>query len=186
MCKEYEPDALVAAGQDIFVRDYLESQSIAKLRSFVGNHLTFVIDEAQHVRDIGLNLKLIVDHIPDISVVATELSSFGLGHAAGTPLTGCKHTLVLSLLEQSEIQVRKSRHETASNLEARRIYGAYPEVVLKESNQERELYLQELIDSYLLKDILQAGAVRLTDKLLRLLQPIAFQIGKQVSLTELG
>ena len=68
----------------------------------------------------------------------------------------------------------------------RLIYGSYPEVVLMESIEDRELYLKELIASYLFKDILQLEGVRHADKLLRLLQAVAFQIGGEVSVAELG
>ena len=39
---------------------------------------------------------------------------------------------------------------------------------------------------YLLKDILQLEGIRHPDKLLRLLQLVAFQVGREVSVTELG
>lgn len=71
-------------------------------------------------------------------------------------------------------------------LEQRLLYGSYPEVVLTEANEERELYLRELVSSYLFKDILELEDVRHCEKLRRLLQLLAFQIGKDVSVTELG
>ena len=36
----------------------------------------------------------------------------------------------------------ESAHETAANLEMRLIYGSYPEVILMESNEDRELYIK--------------------------------------------
>ena len=71
---ESYPDrnALFVNGDDITVRDYLESQSIEKLKDFIGDHRLFIVDEAQYIKQIGLNLKLIVDHVPDIRIVATE------------------------------------------------------------------------------------------------------------------
>jgi len=50
----------------------------------------------------------------------------------------------------------------------------------------REQYLKELVSSYLYKDILELEGVRNASKISRLLQLIAFQIGKEVSYTELG
>ena len=52
----------MVSGEDILAREYLESQSISKLREFVGTHQTLIVDEAQHIREVGLNLKLLVDH----------------------------------------------------------------------------------------------------------------------------
>ena len=69
---------LFVNGDDVVAREFLENQSIEKLKDFVGQHRYLVIDEAQYIHKIGINLKLIVDHIPDIKVIATGSSSFGL------------------------------------------------------------------------------------------------------------
>jgi len=101
-------------------------------------------------------------------------------------LTGRKSVLRLLPLAQMEIAEIEKRHQTKANLEARLVYGSYPEVVLMRSNTDREDYLRELVSSYLFKDILQLEGIRHADKLERLTQLLAFQIGKEVSLTELG
>jgi predicted AAA+ superfamily ATPase len=177
---------LFVNGDDIIVRQYLESQSIQTLRDFVGNHRLLVVDEAQYVEKIGLNLKLIVDHIPEIKVIVTGSSSFDLARDVGEPLTGRKYVLKLFPLSQMEISKIEKRHETTASLESRLIYGSYPEVVLIRDNRRREDYLRELIQSYLFKDILALEGIRYANKLVRLLQLLAFQIGKQVSFAELG
>jgi len=182
---ETEP-CLLVNGEDIIIQGYLSSQSTEKLKAFVGNNRLLVVDEAQKVQNIGLNLKLIVDHIPDIRIVATGSSSFDLARSIGEPLTGRKITLIQYPLAQLELTAIEQRHETAARLESRLIYGAYPEVVLLEDNRERERYLKELVSSYLYKDILELEGIRQSAKISRLLQLIAFQIGKEVSYTELG
>ena len=176
--QEYDREALVVTGEDISVREYLESQSLARLKAFVGRRRTLIVDEAQYVRNVGLNLKLLADHVEDLRIIATGSSS--------EPLTGRKYTLLLLPLAQMELQEVEEAHETRAQLELRLIYGSYPEVVLMESNEDRELYIKELVASYLLKDILQLEGVRHAGKLLRLLQLLAFQIGREVSVTELG
>ncbi|MCY3842732.1 MAG: ATP-binding protein [Acidobacteria bacterium] len=184
--RRHDPDALLVSGEDIDVRAYLESQSLARLRAFVGRRQTLIVDEAQHVRHIGLNLKLLADHVDGLRIIATGSSSFDLAQQTGEPLTGRKRTLLLLPLAQLELGAIETAHETRANLELRLIHGSYPEVVLSESNEDREVYLRELISSYLFKDILQLEGVRHADKLLRLLQALAFQIGREVSLAELG
>ncbi len=184
--RKHDPDALLVTGEDIVVREYLESQSLAKLTSFVGRRRTLIIDEAQHIREIGLNLKLLADHVEGLRIIATGSSSFDLARQTGEPLTGRKHTLLLLPLAQLEIQERESAHQTRAHLEQRLIYGSYPEVVLMDSNEDRQRYLKELIVSYLFKDILQLGGIRNADRLTRLLQMLAFQTGQQVSTSELG
>ncbi|MCK4758448.1 MAG: ATP-binding protein, partial [Candidatus Aminicenantes bacterium] len=181
-----DENVLFVSGDDVVVRQYLESQSISKLRDFVGDHSLLVVDEAQYVEKIGLNLKLIVDHIPTVQIIATGSSSFELAKDVGEPLTGRKSILTLFPLAQMEISNIEKRHETQANLESRLIYGSYPEVVIMRSNTGREEYLREIISSYLFKDILALEGIRYANKLVRLLQLLAFQIGKEVSLAELG
>jgi len=177
---------LMVSGEDIAVQGYLASQSVEKLTAFVGRNRLLVVDEAQKVPQIGLNLKLIVDHIPDIRVIATGSSSFDLARNIGEPLTGRKTTLKLFPLAQMEIGRTEQRHQTDANLESRLIHGSYPEVVLTPDNRAREQYLKEIVASYLYKDVLELDGIRHSAKISRLLQLIAFQVGREVSFPELA
>ncbi len=181
----HEPYHLVS-GEDVFTQQILASQSIDKLRSFVGQKKWLLIDEAQKIPNIGLNLKLIVDHIPDIRVIATGSSSFDLAAQVGEPLTGRKWTLRLFPLSQLELKEKENAAETAARLENRLIYGSYPDVVLCGDDEIRRQYLREIVSSYLYKDVLGLDGLKHSDKLVRLLQLLAFQIGKEVSFAELG
>lgn len=177
---------LLVSGEDISVKNYLSSQSIEKLKGFVGKSKILVVDEAQKINQIGLNLKLIVDHIEGIKVIATGSSSFDLAKDTGEPLTGRKYTLKLFPLAQLELNQIEKSFQINSNLESRLIYGSYPEVVIINDNKERERYLKEIINSYLYKDILELEGLKHSDKIVKLLQLLAFQIGKEISYNELG
>ena len=179
-------DALLVTGEDIAVRQYLASESVEKLKAFVGKKRTLIIDEAQYIPNIGLNLKLLVDHIKGLRILATGSSSFSLAQKTGYPLTGRQQTLTVFPLAQRELQAYESAHETAARLEQRLIFGSYPEVVLSEGDEDRGRYLRELAGAYLFKDILELEGVRHSDKLLRLLQLLAFQLGHDVSIDSLG
>lgn len=184
--KECKKKYLFLSGEDIVSQEYLGSQSIEKLKSFVGNNKLLVIDEAQKIKDIGLNLKLIVDHLKGVFVIATGSSSFDLARNIGEPLTGRKTTLQMFPLAQLEIMATENLAQTKANLENRLIYGSYPEVVVIKDNAERAEYLKEIISSYLYKDILELDGIKHADKIVRLLQLLAFQIGQEVSHSELG
>ena len=184
--KKVKSEFLFVSGEDITVQNYLSSQSIEKLKSFVGKNRLLVIDEAQRIKNVGLNLKLIIDHIQGIEVIATGSSSFDLAQNIGEPLTGRKYTLKLFPLSQLELKNIENISQTQANLESRLVYGSYPEIVLMRDNTKRELYLKEIISSYLYKDILELEGVRHSDKITRLLQLISFQIGKEVSYNELS
>ncbi len=182
----FSEKVLMVNGDDMVTRGFLESHSVEKLKAFVGEHQLIMIDEAQYVKEIGLTLKLLVDHRSDLKVIATGSSSFDLAQDSGAPLAGRQYTLRLFPLAQCELSAVESLQETAAQLESRLVYGSYPEVVVMEDNSRRERYLRELVNAYLFKDILQFEGLRYADKLIRLLQLLAFQIGKEVSLSELG
>lgn len=101
------------------MREYLGSQSIAKLKNFVGQNTLLVVDEAQNVPEIGLNLKLIVDHIKGI---ATGSASFDFYQKTGEPLTGRKTTPKLFPLAQLELSTQENLHEAKANMETRLLY----------------------------------------------------------------
>ncbi len=186
MLEGVKEEYLFVSGEDITVQSYLSSQSIEKLKSFIGKRKLLVIDEAQKIKNIGLNLKLIVDHIDGIKVVASGSSSFDLAKQIGEPLTGRKFTIKMFPLSQMELNGIQTRAETDAFLEQRLIYGAYPEIVLNKDDSQKVLYLREIVNSYLYKDILELDGVRHSDKIVRLLQLLAFQVGKEVSFNELG
>ncbi|MBS3763498.1 MAG: ATP-binding protein, partial [Planctomycetes bacterium] len=181
-----DEQVLSVTGEDIDVRDYLESESVTKLKAFASGYDVLIVDEAQYVNNIGLNLKLLVDHLPGLKIIVTGSSSFDLAIDAGEPLTGRKYTLLLLPLSQMELRSVEAPHQTRARLESRLIYGSYPEVVLMDNDQQRARYLKELVNSYLLKDILTLEGIRHSDKLFRLLQMLSFQIGHSISMSELG
>lgn len=183
---ETESNYLFVSGEDIDIQYYLSSQSIEKLKGFIGNHTLLVIDEAQTVPQIGLNLKLIVDHCPGVTVIVTGSSAFDLANRVGEPLTGRNLTLRMFPLSQMEMSITETRAQTRANLETRLIYGSYPEVVLERSTESKQLYLKGLVSDYLYKDILALDGIQKSQKMTQILQLLAFQIGKEVSLSEIG
>lgn len=183
---EDKKDYLFVAGDDIFIHDFLSSCSIEKLRQFIGDKKRLIIDEAQAIPDIGKNLKLIVDHMPDVRVIVTGSSALDLTDAMSEPLTGRKRTITMLPLAQLELSLLENAAQTHARLEERLIFGAYPEVINAVSQQERNEYLHELVSSYLFKDILSLDGVKQTKKIVDLLILLAYQIGKEVSHNELA
>ena len=183
---EQKKNYLLVDGEDIDVQYYLSSQSIATLKSFIGDHKLLAIDEAQKIPKIGLNLKLIADHCPNVKVIVTGSSAFDLAQHLGEPLTGRKISFKMFPLSQTEIGRLENLAQTRAHLESRLIYGSYPEIILAKDDNKKKIYLRELVSSYLYKDILEIEGIRKSKKIIQLLQLLAFQIGKEVSLTELG
>ncbi len=184
--EQVNEEYLLVQGDDIFIREDLGSQSIEKLKKFIGKHKLLIIDEAQKIPNIGLNLKLMVDSIKDIKILVSGSASFDLYRQVGEPLTGRKVTFCLYPLSQIELSQIEKFHETEANLESRLIFGSYPEVILAEDNQRRISYLKELVSSYLYKDILELDGLKHSDKIVKILQLLAFQVGNEVSYSEIG
>ena len=173
-------------GEDIETQKLFTSQSIGKYKSLLAGKELLVIDEAQKIENIGLNLKIIVDHLPQLKIIASGSSSFSLAKKVGEPLAGRKRTLTLFPLSQIELNTVEDYIETKSKLEERLIYGTYPKVVVTGGFLQKQAILKELVSSYLCKDILELNGVRYSRKIIDLLTLLAFQIGKEVSLSELG
>jgi uncharacterized protein len=173
-------------GESLITQKELSSQMIAKLKSFVGNTSLLIIDEAQKIPNIGLNLKLIVDHIPGIKVLVSGSASFDLAQKVGEPLTGRKKTIHLYPISAKELIETYSVTHYKESLEISLIFGGYPELFGLNLEKQKSNYLKEIINSYLLRDILEIERVRSPKKIIDLLSLLAFQIGKEVSLSELA
>lgn len=173
-------------GEDINDARLLEERSASNYTKLLQNVSILIIDEAQSITDIGLILKLIVDSIEGIKVIATGSSMFDLANKLGEPLVGRKNTMYLFPLAQIEFTQFENYKQTTEKLEERLIYGGYPEVTHYDSWEEKQTYLREIVNSYLLKDILVFDGIKNADKIYDLLRLIAFQVGKEVSLQELG
>lgn len=173
-------------GDDIRLRHLLGFGDLKQIVSMAEGFDLVAIDEAQQVPDIGLGLKILVDHVPNLRVIATGSSSFDLAGAVGEPLTGRKKTIILFPVSQMELRRRFNSFDLRRRLDDFLIFGSYPEVVLKEAKKEKIEILEELVGSYLLKDVLALERIRSSRTLLALLKLIAFQVGTQVSLNELA
>lgn len=181
-----QENVLQLNGEDINDARLLEERSAANYSKLLQNISILVIDEAQNISEIGLILKFIVDTIDGIKVIATGSSMFDLSNKLGEPLVGRKSTLYLFPLAQLEFAQFENYKQTTENLETRLLYGGYPELTHYEFWEEKKEYVKEIVNSYLLKDILIFEGIKNSDKIYDLLRLIAFQIGKEVSLQELG
>ncbi len=145
-----------------------------------------VIDEAQKIPNIGNALKLMVDRHPQCRFIATGSSSFELAQKTGESLTGRKREVTLYPISQLELARERAPSELHNDLESFLLYGSYPEVVTAATSHDKAEIVQSLAYSYLLKDILEFDRIRSSDQLYRLLKLLAFQVGSQVSTSELA
>ena len=186
LVKAFSGKTLLLNGEDYDTLALLEERSLANYRHLLEGIDLLAIDEAQNIPDIGAKLKLIVDEVEGIRVIASGSSSFDLLNRAGEPLVGRSTQFCLTPFSQREIAQGETLFETRQNLETRLIYGTYPEVVTTQSFERKADYLREIVGAYLLKDILAIDGIKNSGKMKELLRLIAFQMGKEVVYDELG
>ena len=177
-------DVLWLNGDNNDVQTLFTAISAERIHSLMGTKRILVIDEAQRIPNIGVQLKIIIDQLPEVQVIATGSSSFELASKVKEPLTGRKREFKLFPLTFNEMVEHSSLIEELRLIPHRLVYGYYPEVVAN-PGQEANI-LKELTDSYLYRDILTLDKVAKSDKLVLLLKALAMQIGSQVSYNELS
>lgn len=173
-------------GDDINVHDKLSIRSIENYKQILGTYKLLYIDEAQKIPEIGLKLKLMIDEIEGLRIIISGSSSFDIHKNAGEPLTGRKYTFTLYTLSENEYTQIENNVNKMDKVRERLVFGNYPELLHLPDRQDKVDYLNEMISSYLLKDILVYEHIKNSQKIFNLLRLIAFQIGGEVSLQELG
>lgn len=166
------------------VKNMLTEVNTAELRMLIGNKRLLMIDEAQRVSGIGLTLKRITDNFPEVQLLVTGSSSFQLQGELDEPLTGRKYEYRLYPVSTAELMESGGLLSVKQTLEARLIYGSYPDV-LNHSDEAKEI-LMNIASSYLYKDLLALEGIRKPVLLEKLLVALALQMGSEVSYNEIA
>lgn len=184
--RELNKKVLTINGDQSRFQDIITSRDLGKIKSLVTGYELLFIDEAQRIPEIGINLKIILDNLPFLKVIVTGSSSLDLASKISEPLTGRIWNYYLYPVSFLELATTHNHAELDIQLEERLVYGSYPELFSISQNALKREYLQTLSDAYLYKDLLEFGGVKNSLKIRDLLKLLAFQIGSQVSLSELG
>jgi hypothetical protein len=173
---------------EILYWEVLSSRDLTKLKALTAGYQLLFIDEAQRIPDIGINLKIFSDKLPDLKIIVTGSSSLDLANRVKESLTGRTWTFNMYPVSVGEWRdfTKANAFETATALEDFLRFGMYPEVFSYEQASQKERYLKEITSSYLYKDILILANIKYPDKLLQLLRLLAFQIGSEVSIQEIA
>ncbi|PIU03910.1 AAA family ATPase [Candidatus Shapirobacteria bacterium CG08_land_8_20_14_0_20_39_18] len=187
LLKEFEWHTLILNGdQRGSWWELLTSRDLSKLTLLVSGYDAIFIDEAQRIPEIGLSLKILLDNFPKLKIIVTGSSSLDLASKISEPLTGRIYSYKLFPVSCGELLKTKTPYEIETQVEERLIYGSYPEIFSLGGAVEKSKYMQNLVDTYLYKDLLEFGDIRNSSKILDLLKLLAFQVGSQISLNELG
>jgi uncharacterized protein len=168
------------------VQEILATKNLNNYRNLFAGFQLVIIDEAQAIPKVGQILKIIVDELPHLKIIASGSSAFDLTNKLGEPLVGRAFWHEMYPVAQLEISMQENILETIKNKDERLVFGSYPEVINLVGFDRKEEYLKDLVNAYLLKDILSLEGIRNASKISDLLKLIAFQLGKEVSLNELG
>ncbi|CAN5186033.1 ATP-binding protein [soil metagenome] len=184
--KQFGGDYLMLNAEDLEVQGLLARRTAENYKRLIGNHALLMIDEAQVIPEIGQHLKFMIDTFPHLTIIATGSSSFDLMNQSGEPLTGRSYQYTLYPISFGELEENQGFLNASQQIEDRLVFGSYPEVITLETDEEREAYLKELVQSYLLKDIFMYETIKNSSKIFDLLKLLAYQVGSEVSLDELG
>jgi len=184
--KEYNKKTLNINADQKKYNDIFSTLDLKKIKWLISWYELLFIDEAQRIENIWLSLKIIHDEFPEIKILVTGSSSFELANKVKEPLTWRTITSHLYPISFLELQIQQSPFELQETIENILRFGLYPEIYTEENIQEKNRILEELSESYLYKDILLLENIKYTEKLNKLLILLSFQIGNEVSLSELA
>lgn len=173
------------SGDDLLTQDLFSVPRLDYLENTVGDAQVIVIDEAQKIDNIGQSLKLLYDNHPRV-ILATGSSSFHLANKLAESMTGRATFFTLYPLAVSELPREEIMFGLDKNLSELLRFGMYPKVHMMNSRDQKEIYLLDIINTYLYQDLLSFEGIRKPKKIIDLLSLLAFQIGSEVSIHELS
>jgi predicted AAA+ superfamily ATPase len=156
------------------------------MRAFFSETDVVVLDEAQTIPNIGRALKILIDANPNMNIIATGSSSFELANKINEPLTGRHYEYFLYPISFNEIAAQDGNRVLFEKLPQFLVFGTYPEILNAQSRDDRIEKLSSLTSSYLYRDIYKFQNIRNPDVLTKILKALAYQIGGEVSFTEIA
>lgn len=163
------------------------------------NKIYVFIDEIQYLSNPSPFLKLMIDHHPEIKLIISGSSSFNIKNKFSDSLVGRTvnfdiHNLSFAeFLEFKEYQLTSKDDLTDKKITELQSYyqeyvlaGGYPKIVLTSDLEMKEKYLQQIIDTYIRKDIRDLAKIRDVQKFNQLLEILASQNGQILNLSELA
>ncbi len=166
--------------------DILSSRDLKKLKNLTEGYDLLFIDEAQRIKNLGINLKILHDELPHIKVLVTGSSSFDIAYHISDSLAGRKWVHTMYPLSLHELNATMNKYELQESIDDFMIYGLYPEVYTTKTIADKMEMLEEIVSSYLYKDVLELSRIRNSVKIHQLLELLAYRIGTQISINKLS
>lgn len=174
----------------------------ARLGGTVKSRIYLLIDEIQYLANPSSLLKILHDHYEWIRVIVSGSSSFQIKSKFKDSLVGRTVDFELFPLDFEEFLVfkeapydlhnKKNVRPRIINNELSRlfreycIYGGYPKVVMSGSIEDKLVYLKQVIDTYIKKDIRDLGHIKDVNRFNNLLRVLADSAGSLINCLELS
>jgi uncharacterized protein len=187
---------ILDSGVENFLQ-YLKTKNL-----IFANKKTFVfIDEIQYLKNPSSFLKLLSDHHKNIKLIVSGSSSFEIKHKFQDSLVGRSINFEIFNLSFDEFLKFKNTNidlsqaknflditlkELKKYYQEYTLFGGYPKIVLENNLEIKEKYLQQIIDTYLKKDIRDLGKIEDIEKFNKLLETLASQSGNLLNETEIS
>ena len=190
---------LLDRGVDEFI-SYLREQGFIQENPEKDEKKLFVlIDEIQYLENPSSFLKLLADHHRYLKIIVSGSSSFEMKSKFKDSLVGRTVNFEVFPLSFSEFLMFKDvpffpakNYSPEKTAELRNLfyeyllYGGYPKIVLTHEIAMKERYLQQIVDTYIRKDIRDMASIKNVDKFNRLLEVLASQSGNLLNIVELS
>jgi uncharacterized protein len=163
-----------------------------------GKKLFVLVDEIQYLTLPSSFLKLIADHHRYLKLIVSGSSSFEMKSKFKDALVGRTVDFVIYPLSFREILTFRgiAFHPeiplTAMKIQKMQalyleyvLYGGYPKIVLTPDLDRKEKYLQQIIDTYVRKDIRDLADIKDVTRFNRLVEVLASQSGNLLNIAEL-
>ena len=190
--------AVLDRGVEEFLR-YLQEEGADLIAAKAGLKLFVLVDEVQYLANPSSFMKLVADHHRYLKLIVSGSSSFEMKSKFRDSLVGRTvdfEIYPLSFWEMltfrgvpftpSQIFTEKKTAELQGLFAEYALYGGYPKIVLTPEADMKERYLQQIIDTYVRKDIRDLAEIRDVGKFNRLLEVLASQSGGLLNIAELS
>ena len=181
---------LFLSGEDPRTAESVSSCDLRRLRGMLSGYRHVLLDEAQHIPNVGSALKIVHDNRVagemDPRILVTGSSSLSLAGGTREALTGRTWSYTLYPIAFSELAIRENPFQLQGRLPEALVLGMYPALFSLPNRSDRVDHLHELSSAYLYRDVLELGGIKNPRKVRDLLRLLAYQIGSEVSYQELG
>ena len=198
LLKRCFPNALYLLIDEERIRQTLETYNSDTYRNLIGDTEQIFLDELHLLSNPGRAVKLIYDQIPHVKIIVTGSSSLHIKNKTADyhlyPLTFGEFLYQRGIENTESIYIHKKivaldrsnavkKYDPKQILESLMLWGQYPYLI---QSPQDSLYLKNLVEKAVFKDIIDLQLINNRSKALELLKVLAYQIGNLISYSKLS